>query len=431
MIWDEDFYLQTHPDVQTAVHAGHLRSGKAHWDQYGQNEGRAHRWVRTDPAKPTIVLFTPSLNLGGAEQWICYLAKYARQFNWVISCLSTDYWHPIIGASALQYADVHTTSSVTPGVHVHNNRDELVRRTLAMADLVVVWAEFDFPPVDVPVVFAAHGSCKFTRRAACSAIACGATHFAAVSEKAALALQDVLEDVTVIWNGADEDRLIPQVAREALRCQWGGVYDSVYDYYIGYLGRLGNEKNLDSIIHAVASLPFHYKLVLIGSVGWAQDRILPLARTLLPGRLIEFPPTDNVGTPLNGLDCLVSASPREGFPFAVIEALLCGVPVISTNVGVIPELHARTRQPLVEVLPHDPTSQEIALAIRNVCNDPPTARTSAALTFAKENLTAITMSAKWEQYFLEILRIAPRQTETRSRTSQRSRVAPADPLLRQ
>jgi len=403
VIWDEEFYLQTHPDVQTAVEAGDLPSGKTHWDLYGQNEGRLHRFCRTDATKPTIVFLTHSLGLGGVEQWICSLAEQCRQFNWVIGCLNTQHWHPGLVARLLQAGELHATSAITPGVTVHQSRDRLVKRTLAMADLVLTCAPLDLPVVETPMVFVAHGSCQFTRSAAKYAIAHGATHAAAVSEVAAQSVKDLFNEIPVIWNGVDEGRLQSHVSRDELRHQWGGSYDSVYDHYIGYLGRLANEKNVDSIIHAVAALPYHYKLVLIASPGGAQDRLLPLARTLLPGRLIETPATDTVGTLLGGLDCLVSASPREGFLLAAVEAMLCRVPVLTTSVGVIPELNAVSGGQLVEILPHDPTAGEIAVAIRHLCHHPPVARTAAAFAFAREHFTAETMSARWEHYLMNVL----------------------------
>ncbi|GBF78195.1 hypothetical protein PA598K_06806 [Paenibacillus sp. 598K] len=39
-----------------------------------------------------------------------------------------------------------------------------------------------------------------------------------------------------------------------------------------------------------------------------------------------------------GLDCYICSSRSEGLPNPVLEAAACGVPIISTNVGIVPEL---------------------------------------------------------------------------------------------
>lgn len=39
-----------------------------------------------------------------------------------------------------------------------------------------------------------------------------------------------------------------------------------------------------------------------------------------------------------GLNCFICSSESEHIPLPVLEAAACGVPIISTNVGIVPEL---------------------------------------------------------------------------------------------
>ncbi len=356
------------------------------------------------PYKPTVTIITPGLGLGGAEQWIRALVTYCTNINWVVGVLSTDYWHPLVAEPVIQHAEVHSPLNITAGVTPHASIANVIKASVERANAVIVWGGGDYWPLPTiaPIVFVGHGTCQWTSRAAAQALAGGARYATAVSGLSAKTVATVFPDVTTIWNGVDENRLRVPEDRKAVRAVWE---PHAYDYtrYVGYLGRLGNEKNLDSIIHAVAALPFWYHLCLIGCAGWKQDRILPLARTLLPERLVEIPATDDIGIPLGGLDCMVQVTPREGHSLAICEGMLCRVPIVSTRVGAIPELEERAGRELVESVPLDPVTYEIANAIRKVCTDFPLERIDAAEEFARKHLTATVMCAEWERYLLRII----------------------------
>ncbi|MBU9713313.1 glycosyltransferase family 4 protein [Evansella tamaricis] len=49
----------------------------------------------------------------------------------------------------------------------------------------------------------------------------------------------------------------------------------------------------------------------------------------------------------HGLDCFVCSSESEGLPNPVLEAASCGVPIISTNVGIVPELIKHNQNGLI------------------------------------------------------------------------------------
>lgn len=43
-LWNEQRYLDANPDVKAAVERGEFSSGKDHWQQFGQSEGRVNDW---------------------------------------------------------------------------------------------------------------------------------------------------------------------------------------------------------------------------------------------------------------------------------------------------------------------------------------------------------------------------------------------------
>lgn len=355
--------------------------------------------------KPVIAIITPSLGLGGAEQWIRLLVTYCKEFEWVVGVISNDPRHDIIVNAVVENAaEVHGPANLHERAVAHNTVNDIVAATIKRAAAIIVWGGGPYWPLDTmaPIIFVGHGTCQWTAAATKQAEKGGGSHFVGVSDNVADVMRSVVPTVSVIMNGVDETRLKVLANRKTVHDEWRfGTY--AHARYVGYLGRLGNEKNIDSVIYALASLPFHYYLVFIGCTGWKADPILQLARTVLRERLIEVQASDNIGTSLNAVDCIVQVSPREGHSLAICEAMLARVPIISNLTGALPQLEKMAGRELVERVPDEPLTNEIAAAIRRVCQSPPTDRIEAAEKFAKQHLTAAAMCRKWTTYLQNIL----------------------------
>ncbi len=107
-----------------------------------------------------------------------------------------------------------------------------------------------------------------------------------------------------------------------------------------YAGRLSAEKGVDVLIEAVAALPDGAPVDIAGD-GPARPALEELARRRAPGRIRFHGRLDKAR-----LHALVRASAvvvvpsrwHENQPMAVLEAFGCGVPVVGTDLGGLPEL---------------------------------------------------------------------------------------------
>ena len=116
-------------------------------------------------------------------------------------------------------------------------------------------------------------------------------------------------------------------------------------FRVGYVGRLVREKGVDLLIRAVADLPEVVHLDIIGT-GEEQHALQQLATQLCLFERVRFlgaVPSMDVPALMAGFDVLVlpsitQANWKEQFGRVLIEAMACGVPVIGSSCGEIPNV---------------------------------------------------------------------------------------------
>ena len=122
--------------------------------------------------------------------------------------------------------------------------------------------------------------------------------------------------------------------REALRHKLGFKSD---DKVVAYVGRLVKEKNIDFLLKSFTLLleAISEALLIIIGEGSDRERLERLVRSLNLKNVIFMGAQESNKIPeiLNCADVLALCSLYEGSPTVVKEALACGVPVVSTNVG--------------------------------------------------------------------------------------------------
>ncbi|MCX6761662.1 MAG: glycosyltransferase family 1 protein [Candidatus Moranbacteria bacterium] len=122
------------------------------------------------------------------------------------------------------------------------------------------------------------------------------------------------------------------------------------DKYMLFLGTIEPIKNITRLFEAFADFKkrfatagknFNHKLVMAGKRGWLAGEYKRLAKDLGIDKEVIFTGYiigDNLAPLFAQADFFVMPSLYEGFGTTVLEALVTGVPVISSNVSSIPEI---------------------------------------------------------------------------------------------
>jgi glycosyltransferase involved in cell wall biosynthesis len=117
-------------------------------------------------------------------------------------------------------------------------------------------------------------------------------------------------------------------------------------FHVGCVGRLEPQKNHALLIEALGRIGAErlrdWRVWLVGGAtgdpAYAARLLAEIERRGLAGvvRLVE--PQREIAALLERFDLLVLPSRYEGFPNVLLEAMACGLPVVATAVGDVPNL---------------------------------------------------------------------------------------------
>ncbi len=147
--------------------------------------------------------------------------------------------------------------------------------------------------------------------------------------------------IEVIYEGIDKQNYRRSNDQEINKIKQR--YDITQDYFF-FVGTLEKRKNVENMLRAFSVFAKHQTngmFVLAGSIPVEQNFLLNLPGELGCADRVRFlgriPQSDLIPL-LSGALSLVFVSYSEGFGLPVLEAMSCGVPVISTIRGAVPEI---------------------------------------------------------------------------------------------
>lgn len=180
------------------------------------------------------------------------------------------------------------------------------------------------------------------------------------------------ERVTPIYLAASRRLFYPVTDPDRLHATQVN-YNLHEEPYLLSIATLEPRKNIRHLVQCFARLvsenaiPTELKLVLVGTKGWKMDEWLTEIRASeqLLSRLVftGYVPDEDLAALYSGATAFLFPSLYEGFGLPPLEAMQCGLPVITSNVSSLPEV---VGDAAITVAPTD--ADALCQAIINVIN---------------------------------------------------------------
>ena len=196
-----------------------------------------------------------------------------------------------------------------------------------------------------------------------------------------------LSNLTVIPNAAPT---VPQVEHQ------------IGTHRVIAVGRLDYQKGFDRLIDAWARLPKHlrqtWRLDIFGQGEWRETLQEQIQRLGAEASARINAPTQNIFEEYAASAFLVMSSHYEGFPMVMIEAMACGLPVVSFDFLCGPRDIIRPGENGLIVPEGD--VKALAAAMQHLMENPDTlARMSASAPEVSRTYSETAIMQQWEQLF--------------------------------
>src|SRR5204862_1696003 len=171
---------------------------------------------------------------------------------------------------------------------------------------------------------------------------------------------------------------------------------------LGTLGRLDSQKGFDVLLRALVDVP-EARLVVVGD-GPERAALERLAAELSLAERVRFEGwREDARRYLTTFDVFVLPSRFEGFPLAVVEAMLARLPVVASAVGSVPEAVREGKTGLL-VPPEEPAALAVALQRLLAAPSLRLRLGDQGRALALDRFTSAAMARSFERLYEEILR---------------------------
>jgi N-acetyl-alpha-D-glucosaminyl L-malate synthase BshA len=205
--------------------------------------------------------------------------------------------------------------------------------------------------------------------------------------------------IEVIRNFVDTSRFFPRAEKDC-----NAHYAPQGEKIVAHLSNFRPVKNVIGVVHMFARLRQRMpaKLLMIGD-GPQTAEAFSLAKTLGVADDVRFLGNrEDVDQILCAADAFLLPSNYEAFGLAALEAMACGVPVVASRVGGVPELISDGETGFL-VGPDD--YEEGADRLHQILSDPATAKRlrDNGLSSVREKFTAEAVVPLYEDFYRSVL----------------------------
>lgn len=176
------------------------------------------------------------------------------------------------------------------------------------------------------------------------------------------------DKLVVIRNGVDCDAL-EKAASVALKSGRTKSTDEPAEV-VGFVGRLVPQKGVEYLLRSAPAILSEFpaaRFVIVGDGPLKENLRLEAARLGISDHCAFLGAREDVPAILATFTILALPSLWESAPYAILEAMALGVPVVASNVGGVPEIIPSDDFGLL-VPPEDP--HRLASAVRSLLRDP-------------------------------------------------------------
>lgn len=205
------------------------------------------------------------------------------------------------------------------------------------------------------------------------------------------------DKIVVLPDGVDINKFKP-MPKKTLRLKMG-LPD---DFLVLFVGSLYPLKRVDRLIKISARLTpdFRFHLVIVGDGSERSNletlvRQMGLENVIFTGNI----PNDEVPFYMAASDVLVLPSESEALPTCVQEAMACGLPVVTNNVGGLPDLITNGANGYLAN-----NEMEMEKCLRQLMSSPELVASMGgkALDFARQNLSIDRIADQIEGLYLQV-----------------------------
>ncbi len=333
--------------------------------------------------KPRVLNVIGSLEVGGAESLLYYLHKHFKSKGYgnftLCTLVSEGDFYQKAKEEGLQVISLNLSSKRDPRAIprlievIRDGQYNIVHSHLSAAALYSVMAVFLCKHAKLIHTF--HGiapKCKaglrgiFTRKLVAKK-ACRLVGIGDVDRKVYSKAASIPESkISMIENGVEPSALETKISNNQKRDELRIDHEIPILFAVG---RLCEQKGYDVLIKAAKLLKEQKQkyVLLIAGDGPLRKQMNSLRNELFLQKEVIFLGTrDDVPEILNTADIFVQASNWEGLSISIIEAMICGKPIIATSVGGNKTLIVNEVSGIL-VPPKDPIS--LACSLSRLMND--------------------------------------------------------------